>query len=156
MKFLPAAAAGLLISTLAYAQDTEKKPHMDKLLDKLTFTQGTASLPYRLLKPDGYATWDLIARKPGLFATAIPVCGGGDPAQAEKLAKLPIWAFHGDVDPLVPVQRSRDMIAAIKQSGGEPKYTEYKGVGHNSWTPTFKNAEVLEWLFKQKKETASR
>ena len=84
----------------------------------------------------GYGTWDLVARRPELFAAAIPVCGGGDPAQAEKLAKLPIWAFHGDADPLVPVERPRDMIAAIKKAGGEPKYTEYKGVGHDAWTPT--------------------
>ena len=54
--------------------------------------------------------------------------GGGDPAQAEKLAKLPIWALpRRSTDPLVPVERLRDMIAAIKKAGGEPKYTEYKG-----------------------------
>jgi dienelactone hydrolase len=82
----------------------------------------------------GYGTWDLVSRRPELFAAAIPVSGGGDPAQAAKLAKLPIWAFHGDADPLVPVERARDMIAAIKKAGGEPKYTEYKGVGHDSWT----------------------
>jgi predicted peptidase len=104
----------------------------------------------------GYGTWDLIAREPALFAAAMPVCGGGDPAQAEKLTELPIWAFHGDEDPLVPVERSRDMIAAIKHAGGEPKYTEYKGVGHESWTPTYKNVDVLEWLFRQKKGSASR
>jgi predicted peptidase len=99
----------------------------------------------------GYCTWDLASRYPGLFAAAMPICGGGDPAKAEKLAKLPIWAFHGDADTSVPVERSRDMIAAIKKAGGAPKYTEYKGVGHDSWTPTYKNDEVLDWLFEQKK-----
>ncbi len=69
----------------------------------------------------------------------------------EKLAKLPIWAFHGDADPLVPVERPRDMIAAIKKAGGEPKYTEYKGVGHDAWTPTYRDNKVLDWLFEQKK-----
>ena len=75
----------------------------------------------------------------------------GDPAQAEKLAKLPIWAFHGAADPLVPVERPRDMIAAIKKAGGEPKYTEHKGVGHDAWTPTYRDNKVLDWLFEQKK-----
>ena len=103
------------------------------------------------LSMGGYGTWDLISRRPELFAAAIPVCGGGDPAQAEKLSNLPIWAFHGDADPLVPVERLRDMIAAIKKAGGEPKYTEYKGVGHDAWTPTYKNNEVLDWLFEQKR-----
>ena len=103
------------------------------------------------LSMGGYGTWDLISRRPELFAAAIPVCGGGDPAQAEKLAKLPIWAFHGDADPLVPVARLRDMIAALKKAGGTPKYTEYKGVGHDAWTPTYRDSEVLDWLFAQKK-----
>ena len=67
------------------------------------------------------------------------------------LAKLSIWAFHGDADPLVPVERLRDMIAAIKKAGGEPKYTEYKGVGHDAWTPTYTDTKVLDWLFEQKK-----
>ena len=53
---------------------------------------------------------------------------------------------------LDPVERSRDMIAAVKKAGGKPEYTEYKGVGHDSWTRTYKNGEVLDWLFKQKKE----
>jgi predicted peptidase len=99
----------------------------------------------------GFGVWDLASRKPGLFAAAMPICGGGDPAQAEKLAKLPMWAFHGDADLSVPVERSRDMIAAIKKAGGNPKYTEYKKVGHDAWTPTYTNDEVLDWLFKQKK-----
>lgn len=103
------------------------------------------------LSQGGYGTWDLIARRPELFAAAIPVCGGGDPSQASKLVKLPIWAFHGAADQVVPVERSRDMISAIQKAGGQPKYTEYPGVGHDSWTPTYRNAEVLDWLFKQRK-----
>jgi predicted peptidase len=262
MKFVLAAVGGLLLCAPAPAQPLESKPDMDKLLDKFTFTRGKASLPYRLLKPDGYdkdgkdryplvvflhgiggrgtdntkqlrngveefvkdstrkkhpcflavpqcppdmmwsavrgagenptfaetptepaalvldlidalckeyrvdanriyltgasmggyGTWDLASRKPELFAAALPVCGGGDPAQAEKLVKLPIWCFHNDADPLVPVERSREMIAAVKKAGGKPEYTEYKGVGHDSWTQTYKNDEVLGWLFKQKKQ----
>ena len=104
------------------------------------------------LSMGGFGTWDLLARKPDLFAAGIPICGGGDPAKAEKLAKIPIWAFHGDKDGAVNVDRTRKMIAAIKKAGGEPKYTEYKGVGHDSWTATYKDPAVLEWLFAQKKK----
>jgi predicted peptidase len=100
----------------------------------------------------GYGTWELISRRPDLFAAAIPLSGGGDPAQAEKLAKLSIWVFHGSADPLAPVQRSRDMITAIKKAGGEPKYTEYQGVGHDTYTSTYKNNEVLDWLFEQRRK----
>jgi predicted peptidase len=103
------------------------------------------------LSMGGYGTWDLLAREPGLFAAGLPVCGGGDPATAEKIAKIPLWVFHGDKDTAVPVERSRTMVEAVKKAGGEPKYTEYKGVGHDSWTATYKDAKVRDWLFAQKK-----
>jgi predicted peptidase len=103
------------------------------------------------LSMGGFGTWDLIARHPERFAAVVPICGGGDESQAKQMTKLPIWAFHGDADPVVDVSRTRDMIEAIRAAGGEPKYTEYPGVGHDSWTTTFENPEVLEWLFKQRR-----
>lgn len=102
----------------------------------------------------GFGAWDIVQREPGLFAAALPVCGGGDTAEAAKLKDLPIWTFHGDQDQTVKVIRSRDMVEAVKSAGGNPKYTEYAGVAHNSWTQTFANAEVLQWLFAQKKTPA--
>lgn len=100
----------------------------------------------------GFGTWDMIQRVPGLFAAAIPVCGGGDPAHAAKLKELPIWAFHGAVDAVVKPERSRDMIHAIQQAGGNPIYTEYPGVAHVSWTQTYNNRAVLDWLFTQHRQ----
>ena len=99
----------------------------------------------------GYGTWDAISRWPGKFAAAVPICGGGDEKQAAKLTKLPIWCFHGDKDPAVPVVRSRNMIAAIKAAGGDPKYTEYPGVGHNSWDNAYADPALYDWLFAQKR-----
>ena len=104
------------------------------------------------LSMGGYGTWDLMARKPDLFAAGIPVCGGGDEKKADKLVKIPLWVFHGDKDAAVKVERSRNMVAAIKKAGGKPDYTEYPGVGHDSWSRTYSDAKVLDWLFAQKKE----
>lgn len=104
------------------------------------------------LSMGGYGTWDLLARQPKLFAAGIPICGGGDEKQAKTMVAIPIWAFHGDKDTAVKVERSRKMIEAIKKAGGEPKYTEYPGVGHDSWTRTYRNAEVIDWLFAQQKK----
>lgn len=104
------------------------------------------------LSMGGYGSWDLAMRMPERFAAAAPICGGGDETNAAKLVKLPIWAWHGDADNAVPVERSRDMIAAITKAGGRPKYTELKGVGHNSWTPAYENPDgVVPWLFDQKR-----
>jgi predicted peptidase len=104
------------------------------------------------LSMGGFGSWALLAEKPDLFAAGIPICGGGDEKAAEKLAKIPIWVFHGDEDKAVKVDLSRAMVKAIEKAGGKPKYTEYKGVGHDSWTQTYRNAEVIDWLFAQKKE----
>jgi predicted peptidase len=103
------------------------------------------------LSMGGFGTWDLLARKPELFAAAIPICGGGDPKAVEKFAKVPIWAFHGAKDTVVPPSRSREMIDALKKAGGNPKYTEYPSAAHDSWTKTYADPAVLEWLFSQKK-----
>jgi len=103
------------------------------------------------LSMGGYGTWDMIQRYPEKFAAAVPICGGGDETQAKRIAKIPVWAFHGAKDPAVPVSRSRDMVEAIRAAGGEPKYTEYPEVGHFAWTPAFKDPEMLIWLFSQKR-----
>lgn len=103
------------------------------------------------LSMGGYGTWDLVSRRPELFAAAVPVCGGGDPALAAALVGLPIRCYHGAADFIVPVERSRAMIAAIEQAGGSPEYTEYEGVGHDSWTKAYGEPSLLDWLFAQKK-----
>jgi predicted peptidase len=103
------------------------------------------------LSMGGFGTWDAIQRQPKRFAAAVPICGGGDPAFAKQIAKMPIWTFHGDNDGTVKVKRSRDMFAAINEAGGSPQHTEYGGVGHNSWTATYANRELYAWLFAQKR-----
>ncbi len=119
---------------------------------------GEAVDPQRIyltgLSMGGYGSWDLAARMPQRFAAMIPICGGADEATAGKIKDLPIWCFHGDTDQAVPVERSRTIIAAIRAAGGEPKYSELAGVGHDSWTPAYRDPAVLDWLFSQKKKDA--
>ncbi len=102
------------------------------------------------LSMGGYGTWDLISRFPETFAGAIPICGGGDENFAKKLTNIGIWAFHGKKDRVVPVERSRNMIAEIEKHGGKPKYTEYPNKGHLVWNEAFVTNGIWEWLFAQK------
>ncbi|MGF1582593.1 MAG: prolyl oligopeptidase family serine peptidase [Gemmataceae bacterium] len=99
----------------------------------------------------GFGTFAAIAKRPGLFAAAVPICGGWDPTEAKNMVKIPLWAFHGAQDKTVPPKLSRDMIAAIKKAGGSPKYTEYPNVGHGSWGRAYATPEMWEWMFEQKK-----
>jgi len=103
------------------------------------------------LSMGGFGAWDAIQRYPNRFAAAVPVCGGGDLALAKQFVHVPVWAFHGADDGSVKPIRSRDMIAALKAAGGTPKYTEYPGVGHNSWAATYADREMYAWLFAQKR-----
>jgi len=103
------------------------------------------------LSMGGYGTWDAIQRRPGLFAAAVPICGGGDKSRVRNIASLPIWAWHGDRDKVIRISRSTDMIAAIKAAGGAPRFTELKGVGHNAWSACWKSQEMWDWLFAQKR-----
>jgi predicted peptidase len=104
------------------------------------------------LSMGGMATWRLLAKYPKLYAAAVPICGGGDPAQAAKMKQVPIWAFHGDADKTVPVTRSKEMVDAVNQAGGSAKLTVYPGVGHNSWSETYANPEVYKWLLSHKRD----
>jgi predicted peptidase len=101
------------------------------------------------LSMGGFGVWDAIQRHPHLFAAAAPVCSGGDPQYAPQIAHIPVWAFHGADDPVVKPHRTREMIQALQGAGGQPKHTEYPGVGHNSWSPTYANPDLYAWLFAQ-------
>jgi len=96
----------------------------------------------------GYGTWSLAAKHPEKWAAIAPVCGGGNPADAAKIKDVPCWNFHGDKDTAVSVEKSRAMIKALKDAGGKPEYTEYPGVGHNSWDQAYATKELYPWLLK--------
>ena len=98
------------------------------------------------LSMGGYGTWACIAKHRDRFAAAIPICGGGDPAWAKSIGDLPIWAFHGGDDRVVPAQRSEEMVEAIQSVNGNARLTIYPGVGHDSYTRTYANPEIYQWL----------
>jgi len=101
----------------------------------------------------GFGCWYLAAFTAHETAAAAPICGGGDESAAALLKDLPIWAVHGEVDDIVPVARSRNMIAAIRAAGGEPKYSELAGIGHHSWQPAYEPSfGLLDWMFSQRRK----
>ncbi len=99
----------------------------------------------------GFGAWEAIQRWPDLFAAAVPVCGGGDEAEAHRIVNIPLWAFHGALDTIVHVRRSRNMINAVVMAGGMPRYTEYAIINHLCWWLTFSDEKMFEWLFRQRK-----
>src|SRR6185503_10295695 len=95
----------------------------------------------------GFGTWSIITQHPDLFAAAIPICGGGDPSQAPKTKAMPIWAFHGNADTVVPVENTRGMIRALLSVGGTPIYWEYNGATHaDTAERAYCEPELIQWL----------
>jgi len=125
------------------------------------------------LSMGGYGSWSLAWEYPGKFAAIVPICGGivptpsqlkehpalakislpDDPKSyrevAQKIGKTPVWIFHGADDTSVPVEGSRKIYAASKAAGANVRYTEYPGVGHNSWDKAYAEPELMTWLLAQ-------
>jgi predicted peptidase len=103
------------------------------------------------LSMGGFGTWALAAYQPHRFAAIAPICGGGEPLTSMVLSHVPAWVFHGAKDPVVPLARSEKMVEAMKNNGGEVKFTVYPEAGHDAWTETYANPQLYEWLLQQKR-----
>lgn len=121
-----------------------------------------------------YGAWVLAFENPERYAAIVSVAGGivppagrharvaqlsptlaaEDPyaATAARVKNIPAWLFHGADDPTVPVTESRRIVAALKQAGASPRYTEYEGVPHNSWDRAFAEPELPTWLLAQRRK----
>lgn len=100
----------------------------------------------------GTGTWDLVTRGGvGRFAAAVPVTGANDPSRAPAIARLPIWAFHGALDRVAPVENTREMVASLRALGSPVRYTEYADVGHESWDRAYAEPELFTWMLAQRR-----
>jgi len=110
------------------------------------------------LSMGGYGTWSHAAAFADRWACFVPVCGGARNADdvkaiAEKVKGIPCWCWHGDKDTAVKVEKSRELIEAMKKAGADPRYTELEYVGHNCWDAAYATPELIDWMMKQKKAT---
>lgn len=123
-----------------------------------------------------FGSWVLAFEDPERYAAIVSVAGGiippafrrarlsqlppalsaDDPyaATAARVKHIPAWLFHGADDPTVPVTESRRIVAALKQVGASPRYTEYEGVPHNSWDRAFAEPDLAKWLFAQRRKAS--
>lgn len=105
----------------------------------------------------GYGVWHLASQHPGRFAALVPICGGSPLRSgerfrpvAEKVGRTPVWIFHGAEDRVVSVSESRRMVAALEEVGGDFRYSEYEGVGHDVWTRVLGERELMPWMLAQR------
>ena len=99
------------------------------------------------LSMGGYGTWHFATLAPDRFAAIAPVCGGGVPYKMQSIAHLPVWAFHGAKDTVVQLVESERLIKLLESGGNrEAKLTVYPEAAHDSWTETYQNPKLYEWL----------
>lgn len=103
------------------------------------------------LSMGGMGTFELVRRKPKMFAAAFPICGGSNIATAKKLKRPHWWIFHGLKDDVVPPELSQNIADALKVAGANVKLTLYPEANHNSWDPAFAEKDLLPWLFSHHK-----
>ncbi|HEY4695851.1 MAG TPA: prolyl oligopeptidase family serine peptidase [Candidatus Hydromicrobium sp.] len=103
------------------------------------------------LSMGGYGTWYTAIKYPDVFAAIAPICGGGDPYRACRLADMPVWVFHGAKDTTVSPQESIKMVEALKDCNENVKFTLYPELGHDCWTETYNNPELYQWFLEQSK-----
>lgn len=149
----------VLVSPQCPGDDSWSKPTQQKrlieLLDHIvkTYSIDEEHVALTGLSMGGYGSWRLAADHSQRFSAVVPICGGGDPADAEKLKELPIWVFHGDQDRAVPFERSVEMVEAIKKAGGTKiRFTSLEHVGHNCWSAAYATPELFDWIRKQARE----
>lgn len=103
------------------------------------------------LSMGGMGTFELVRRKPRMFAAAFPICGGANAATASKLTKPNWWIFHGLKDNVVSPTFSQTMAGALKAAGASVRLTLYPEANHNSWDSAFAEKDLLPWLFSNHK-----
>lgn len=135
----------------SWAQPGQQRKLVE-LLDHLivTLKVDTNRIYLAGLSMGGYGSWRLAADHPDRFAAVVPVCGGGKPEDADKLKNLPIWVWHGTEDRAVPLQRSEEMLSALRAAGSQTiRFTVLESIGHNSWEAAFASPDLYDWLDRQ-------
>ena len=99
----------------------------------------------------GVGSWTYAATQPDRFAAVAPICGFGDPEEAQFLKDIPIWNFHGAKDPAVPIERSEEMVDALREVNARIKYTVFPDGGHGIWPKVYGSDELYEWFLRQRR-----
>lgn len=102
----------------------------------------------------GRGVWEIAARNPHRFAALVPVSGPSATDLIPQLTATPIWAFHYQADPFVPVRSSQQMVQRINSLGGHARYTEFPALGHDAWPRAVGESDLLPWLLAQRRPAA--
>ena len=106
----------------------------------------------------GYGTLHFAGKYPDKLTAAVAICGGGKEKDGCRLATIPLWIQHGDMDKLVPIKESQKIYDAIKQcdTNADVTFTTIKGGTHSSVERLFHEDAMYDWLFSQEKKHVNK
>jgi dienelactone hydrolase len=143
----------IVVSPQAPPQTGWRTEVLKAMLDDLRkkYRVDNAKLYMTGLSMGGYGTWNFATKYPDELAAIAPVCGGGDPGEAWKMRRIPVWCFHGAKDNVVPPAQSQRMVDALKEYKADVRFTLYPDADHNSWDATYSNDSLYTWLLSHSK-----
>jgi len=146
----------MVLSPLCPEGSWWKAPSVDLLVERISAKHKVDQDRIYLtgLSMGGYGTWDAAIFNPQRYAAIAPICGGKDENVflAPTIRALPTWAFHGAMDTVVPIEATSDIVRALKRAGGNVQYTIYPMAGHDSWTETYANEKLYQWMLSHHKQ----
>ncbi len=104
----------------------------------------------------GNGVWEIGLRRPDYFAALAPVGGYiGHPFEVPKnicaLKDVPVLAFHGGKDTMVPASVEQELVDALVACGGDAKLTINPNYGHDIEIPAYGEPGLYDWLLAQSK-----
>ena len=152
----------IIVAPLCPSGEIWQNEPLLQLLDRVTknYAVDTNRVYLTGISMGGYGTWKLGIENAARFAAIAPICGGGNMIEiimgtwdkGAPLKSLPIWAFHGAKDDVVPLAESERLVNQMKKFGvRDVKLTVYPEAKHDSWRLTYADPEFYEWLLKQKR-----
>lgn len=128
----------------------ELKALIDSVAEKFCVDKSRIALTG--MSMGGFGAWELAMDFPEYFSCLVPLCGGGSAWRAETLKNIPVRAYHGEKDEVVNCFYSQDMVKAVNVAGGDAVLTLYPDLKHDCWTRTYADADVIDWMMKQKRK----
>ena len=142
-------------STEWYYTNSDNVKAMTMFLDDILarFPIDPERLSISGLSMGGIGSWYFAIKMPTRFAALVPVAFRGDGGSPAPAIDIPVWAFHGAKDGVIPLIKAQELVDQFKSAGCSVRFTVYPDGQHDAstWTVTYNNADVYDWILRKKR-----
>ena len=119
---------------------------MDHIIDSYKINQN--KIYVHGLSGGAVGVWDIVSKRPDLFAAMLPMSGVGieEEAQTDTLVTMPIWLFQGGIDSNPSASYAQYWIDLLESKGAKPRFTIYPNLGHGVWNTAYAEPDFFSWM----------